>query len=237
MRPRGTASGPAGRRRREDAFRAVVGAAHGTDARRHHLQPQQPQRDVLRVWQQAHHRRADGADEGAAQRVRPLRGPRHRQPRDARPARGRVWRRDALRQPERHQAHVVDGILPRRGSPTVLELMVVPVPQRGRRAVAPRPSGARVQPQCRRVCRRDGAPVVRLLARAPRPGHEVERRGREDSVQRHADPRPLGRQLPRERRGRRHAHTQRRVLRPPGDVGLLGRRPQAAHPHSGPLEL
>ena len=85
---RGTASGPAGRRRREDAFRAVVGAAHGTDARRHHLQPQQPQRDVLRVWQQAHHRRADGADEGAAQRVRPLRRPRHRQPRDARPARG-----------------------------------------------------------------------------------------------------------------------------------------------------
>ena len=65
----------------------------------------------------------------------------------------------------------------------------------------------------------------------------ARRRGREDSVQRHADPRPLGRQLPRERRGRRHAHTQRRVLRPPGDVGLLGRRPQAAHPHSGPLEL
>ena len=80
---------------------------------------------------------------------------------------GRVWRRDALCQQERHEADVDDGVLSRRGIALVLELVELPLPQGRRRAALPQRACRRLQPQQRRVRARAGGPLVRLLAGAP----------------------------------------------------------------------
>ena len=110
------------------------------------------------------------------------------------------------------------------GAAQILGRVLAAVPQGRRRAAAPRAGRLGLQPQPGLPRDRERRALVRLLARAARHGRARQLRRRQHHLLRHQHPLPRRGELPPQRRGRRHAAAEGRLLRPPGDVGRLGRR-------------
>ena len=113
----------------------------------------------------------------------------------------------------------------------------LPLPPRGRRAALPWRARARLQPQPGPAGLRHGGTLARLLRGPAGHGPAREQRRGEDCVFGHEHSLPRRGQLPHVGRYRRHAHSQGRVLRPPGDVERMGDARARRHPHHWTLEL